>query len=188
MNGSPSSILGAHELPTSPSIKCWVPAQLSIATFPKEELNSKWELGKAALFCSRAKFLPPVLCSWELARMPHDSDLLDWCMPLQLHTPAAPLKGTALLHKLKYTQDCAYCGVTCFCCSSSYFSVCLNHMFMETYTFLMEGPFFADLIDKVLVYFDVADLRHKVFKKVIYSMRIKSCCSCLNDIYAMIRE
>lgn len=70
----------------------------------------------------------------------------------------------------------------------TYFSVCLNHMFMETYTFLMEGPFFADLIDKVLVYFDVADLRHKVFKKVIYSMRIKSCCSCLNDIYAMIRE
>lgn len=51
------------------------------------------------------------------------------------------------------------------------FSVCLKHMFIERYAFLMEDLFCADLTDQVLVYFDVADLRHKVFIKVIYSMR-----------------
>lgn len=45
------------------------------------------------------------------------------------------------------------------------FSVCLKHTFTEVYAFLMEDLFCTDLTDQVLVYFDVADLRHMVFKK-----------------------
>lgn len=44
-------------------------------------------------------------------------------------------------------------------------------MSTETYSFLMEDLLCADLTDQVLVYFDVADLGHRVFRKAIYSMR-----------------
>lgn len=51
------------------------------------------------------------------------------------------------------------------------FFVSLKHMSTETYSFLMEDLLCADLTDQVLVYFDVADLGHRVFRKAIYGMR-----------------
>ena len=52
-------------------------------------------------------------------------------------------------------------------------SVCLKHRFMERYAFLMADLFCADLTDQVLEHFGVADLRHRVVRKVTYSVREK---------------
>lgn len=54
------------------------------------------------------------------------------------------------------------------------FCVCLKHVFTETYVLLKEDVFCADLTDQVFVYFHVAYLRRRVFKKVIYGMRKNS--------------
>lgn len=85
----------------------------------------------------------------------------------------SPPQRRALLHNLKCIQDCVHRGFRYFCCGSSYgvFSVCLKHVFIEKYAFLMEDLVCADLTDQVLVYFKVADPRHRVFKKVICSMK-----------------
>lgn len=77
-----------------------------------------------------------------------------------------------------------YSTSTCHhCCNSNYLGfffvcVCLNHLFIEIYTFLMENLVCADWTVQLLVYFGLADLRHKVFKELIYSIRKNSLYSC----------
>lgn len=147
---------------------------------PKEELNSKWELEEAALVAPGQSFLWYLLWypSWKtINRMPHDCDFSTGachhhCMfLLPLHRGELRCTGwntlktvsTGWLHIFAVVQI-----------ARDIFPVCLKQVFTETYIFLKEDVFCADLTDQVLVYFHVAYLRHRVFKNVIYEMRKNS--------------
>lgn len=181
MNSSPSRVLGALLMNyiTRLSIIWWVPAQPWIAVIPKEELNCKWKLGEAALVAPGQSFLWYLL--WypthkTINRMPHDCDFSTgacYCRCMFL----LPLHRGELWCTSWNTLRTVSTGWLHFAVvqiAYDTFCVCLKHVFTETYILLKEDVFCADLTDQVLVYFHVAYLRHRVFKKVIYGMRKNS--------------
>lgn len=143
----------AHELLTNPSRKCCVPAHPWIATLPKEELNRDGELRKMFwLLRGRAS------CSGALALVSVSSS---GCLMIMI---------------------CSTC--TCHhCCSSNYLGfiffsgVPKPHFYRDLYAFLVENLFCAGWTVQFLVSSCIADVRHKVFRKLVCSIRKKSWCS-----------